>query len=448
MPAADLSGRTLTRLLVLMAGADLILFAYHLRATSIRLPYWDMFTLILRYLQYRESGDWWSYVWAPHVQHHQVWMRLLTALDAGVFGASAYPFIVFTTLAQVLTLWLLWRATTAGVPRDFGLMNGSVVVLLLMTAVAAVDCATPITGVYPQTVVFAVLALVLFDPDVGPGVSDTHVTWQRIGSLFAAVGASFGNAAALSLWPILVWLAWRAGALRLWVAVPAVIGTVFIFVYVRDLPLSAQAATTPAAAPGVHRVVEGIDYLLTYLGLPLTRAAALAAVGQVVGAALLAVAVGVAVWIGILKRTSDRPSRLAVGLILFSLATALLAAIGRLEIPEVRGVKVPVRYSVFVAPLHVGLLLAMRPILLGWWADPTRRRAIQASALALASVLLVLHVAIGRAAAVTARSMTATIQQFMNGERTPDMARVVYSDVDLAARQLAAIRAAGLYLPD
>jgi hypothetical protein len=39
---------------------DLGLFAHYLRATAIRLPFSDMYSYVLRYLQYRQDGHlWW-----------------------------------------------------------------------------------------------------------------------------------------------------------------------------------------------------------------------------------------------------------------------------------------------------------------------------------------------------------------------------------------------------
>ena len=55
--------------------------------------------------------------------------------------------------------------------------------MLVLTAVAAVDCGIPITGVYPQTVLFAVLAFVLFDPEVLPGTGGHHRSGRRIAAI-------------------------------------------------------------------------------------------------------------------------------------------------------------------------------------------------------------------------------------------------------------------------
>ena len=93
--------------LVALTVIDLGLFAHYLRATAIRLPFSDMYSYVLRYLQYRQDGHLWAFLWSPYNQHRLIWMRLLTAFDIRVLGGVAYPFMVFATACQLLTALLL-----------------------------------------------------------------------------------------------------------------------------------------------------------------------------------------------------------------------------------------------------------------------------------------------------------------------------------------------------
>ena len=45
--------------LVLIAAVYVGLFLYYIHATIIRQPYWDMYSYIVRYLQYRDEGGVW-----------------------------------------------------------------------------------------------------------------------------------------------------------------------------------------------------------------------------------------------------------------------------------------------------------------------------------------------------------------------------------------------------
>ena len=138
-----------------------------------------------------------------------------------------------------------------------------------------------------------------------------------------------------------------------------------------------------------------LDYLLTFMGLPWTRSAALATPGRAVGGLLLIVSLSIVLWRG-LRRVDGRLERLAVGLILFSLASAVLAVLGRVTVDE--QVKVPVRYAVFVAPMHVALLWLIVPWLARQWPMQTRRRLPNPGMLVCALTLLAQQVVAGQAA--------------------------------------------------
>ncbi len=441
-----------TVLLPAILAVHVALFAYYVRETMIGQPYWDMFSIITRYLQFQRDGNLWSYLWEPHVQHRQVWMRLLTAFDATVFSGVAYPFVIAAVACQLTTAWLLWRAVRKNVPGEAGVWAGCLVVMLVLTAVAAVDCALPMNGIYPQTVMFAVGAVLLFDSSdartagassgTTGGATPGTTQVRRVLAVLAAIGAAFGNAAALSLWPILLWLAWRTRAGRGWVVALAVVGTAFGAVYLRGIPVAAlDDASATSAASGVLRMA---DYLVTYMGLPWTRSAALAVVGKGIGALLLIVSVVSCVWWGVVRPATSRLDRIGLSLVALAVATAVLAVAGRSGVDA--DLRVPVRYSVFVALMHVGLLCVLGPRLLAWCRTAQARRLVYCGAVAVAVMLVAQQVVSGRAAVATTQSMRATLQRFAAGEETDDMRAVVYIDLAQARRDHNAIRAAGLYL--
>ena len=435
--------------LAAVAVVYVLLFAYYLRATIILQPYWDMYTHIVRYLQYQQDGNWWSYFWEPHVQHRHVWMRLLTAFDVEVFAGVAYPFIVVATGCQLVTAWVLYREVRAGAPRQLNLALGAFVVMLVLTSVSAVDAAIPMNGIYPQALMFSVLALVLFDGKGERAATRRYgVHARRIAALAAAMGAAFANAAALVVWPILLWASWRGRTGWVWTAAVGAIGGAFCVVYLNGLPLAplgdGPGSVSAVLAGGAERWLATSDYFVTYLGLPWTRAAALSVPGRVLGAVLLAAGVWAVVSRGLARPALARLDRLAVALILFSLGSALLAAVNRADIPA--EVLVPVRYSVFVTPIHVGLLLLAWPSVVRAWMAASRRRLVEAGMIVAAAALLVQQVAVGQVAAATTRTMRATIDRFVAGEQTDDMTSVVFINLEQARRQLNAIRGAGLYL--
>ena len=426
-----------------LTAIQLGLFLWYLKATIIRQPFWDMYSYVLHYLQYREDGGLWMYLWEAHGGHRPIWSRLLAAIDVEGFSGAAYPFIVSTTAFQLTAAWLLWRECRSGVPGQFGSALGCIVLMLVLTSVAAVDCAIPIECAYPQALTFSVLAIVLFAGGGEPDGTDRHAThWRRGAALAAAVAAPLGNAVGLVTLPILLWMAWRVRAGRWWIAAVALFGTAFVASYLAGQSI---APGTGAAGSDPPSLASRVDYLITYLGLPWTRAAALAIPGRIVGVILLLAGVWAVIRRGLLGRSAGRFEIVSVALIMFSLGTAVLAAIGRPGVSPSETVLVPVRYSVLLTPLHVGLLFIASPVLYRLWNDRARWPAVAAAMATAAGLLLVQQVGAGQAAVTITSRMRATIARFEAGYTDPGMTTVILSDLEQARRELAIIRGAGLY---
>lgn len=413
--------------------AQVALFAYYVRANLIAQPYWDMLSIVTRYLQWVRDGNLWAYLWEPHVQHRQVWMRLLTMFDATAFAGVGYPFVVVAVACQLTTAWVLWREARQGVPGEGGTRLACLTAMLVLTSVAAVDCAIPMNGIYPQTVVLVVGAILLTE-SAGQSAS------RRLLGIVVAMLAAFGSATALAVWPILLWLSWRAGAGRLWAATTVLVGGIFSAIYLRGIPGVAIDATMPWE--GLTGAWRSADYLVTYMGLPWTRAAVTATGGKVLGGALFALSCGLCLWCGIVRPVSSRLDRIALALIAFSTATAVLAAVGRSAVDV--DLRVPVRYSVLVAPLHVGLVFLVWPRLIARWGGRAHWHDPVVGAIAL--LLVAQQIVSGRAAVATTKAMRETLARFAAGEETDDMKSVVYVDLTQARRDHDAIKAAGLYL--
>lgn len=441
--AAAPHGRLIAALRAITA-IDLALFAWYLRASIIREPFWDMYSWVLHYLDYRRDGGWWAYLWAPHDVHRPVLIRLLTAFDIEVFSGVSYPFVVFATACHLATAWLLWRESRRNVHGRSGEVLGYMVLMLLLTSVAAVNCAVPLTNGYLHLLSASVLAIVLFDGEGEERAPGHSVTWRRCAAVLAAVSAPLASAAGWAIWPILLWIAWRGNAGRLWIVLVGIIGAAFAGIYGYGLTVTIGDSTTPVAGLASDLLARA-NYLVTYLGLPWTRAAVLSVPGRTVGALLLAAGIWVVVRRGLLRPPAGRLERIAVALVMFSLASALLASVGRAGVTGRDDVLVPVRYAVLVTPLHVGLLWIVWPVL-GRLLDGRRHRlAVSLTIAGTCVLLLVQQIAAGQMAAATTARMRATIDRFLAGETDAEMTSVIYIDLDQARRELEMIRQAGLY---
>jgi hypothetical protein len=427
-----------------VAALDLGLFLWYLNAAIIEQPFADMYSLVQQHLTVRDEGGWWAYLWAPHNEHRLVFLRLLLAFDISVFSGISYPFIVVTGVAYTGTAWLLWRECRKGAPGSFGWVLGCVVLMVVLTSVVAVDIAIPIFNTYVQVVVLVVVAILLFDHSEVDGTgAGQMVRWRRCLALLAGCAAPLALATGWLIWPILFWLAWRSGAGRTWLLAIAGIGAILLIVYLRGLSLTLSGASEMTL---IEQLVGRVDYLFTYMGLPWTRASALQVPGRLVGALLFSVSVGVVCWRGFSRGPSGRLERMAVAMIMFSLFTGVLAALARAGEPVVNGVLVPVRYSVMLTPLHVGLLWVVAPALSRLWVDRARARAVTVCLLSICGALVVQQIAAGQAAVANTQRIRSTIERFLDGQTDADMATVISEDLDAARRELAARRRAGVYV--
>lgn len=416
------------------AIAQFVLFAVFLDLTMILRPFSDMIFWIDAYLQARPHGDVLGYLWAPHNEHHLVIIRVLTALDTAAFRASGVPFVVAATLAAIITAFMLYvefrrDQQLTGPPRALAWLSP----MLLLNTAAAVDCSIPINSVYPLSLVFLVATLVLFGSgaEFAPGTGA-----KRAAALVTAVLASFSNAVGLVIWPAMLWLAWRGGASKRWLIGIGALGTGYGLFYVWTLP-----SIGPSRILDLEHLLKMADYLFAYLGLPLSRSPELGLVARGLGAALLAAALIAILYDAILRRPATRLHLIGIGLIIVALGAAFLAAIGRVDIEQ--EVKMPVRYSMLVAPLHIGLLALVLPFLARLATTLHRQIALLGAGTALAGMLLLLQIVSGRSAMLASSSIANTIARFEEtGVVEPGMERLFPYPV-LADRVLTELRNLG-----
>ncbi|MBS0639768.1 MAG: hypothetical protein JSS43_07845 [Proteobacteria bacterium] len=426
-------------LLLAMAVTQGALFVLVLRATLIRAPFEDMLQWLDAWRQARLSGDWAGYAFGFFQEHRLVWAKLLTALDASWFQASGWPFIATGTLALGGVALLLTREVRCGLPS-----TGPVAALawlcpmLVLTAANAVDCSVPVNTVYPLTLLFVVAACVTV---TGPAETGPLTAGRGIAALLLAACAGLGNAVGLLAWPVLLWSAWRSRAGWRWLALIAAVTAVYGALYLHGLALSAGGVAAPATVAA--RATKLVAYLLAYLGLPLSRVPALRLAGEALGAVLLAASLFAVLRFGVLRPAITRLERIAVGLILFSLGSAALAALGRSQFAA--EVELPVRYTVLVTPLHVGLLaLALRWVA-GHPAAERRGGLVLACGVALGLLLLAQQAVGMRSAIVVADAMRSKLDRFYAGQHDPDVERLVFqAGLPKAEAIVAALRRDGL----
>ena len=394
--------------------------------TAILEPYADMYDWIVRYERLRSDGDLWGYLWAPHNFHHLVWTMTIQALDLRVFGASSLLFLAVGVLSLAGTAGLLaWAAGKAAGP-GLRLLGAGVAAALSTMGCHVLDASAPINTTYLHALVFAVAAILLAE---GPGGGRPG---RRVASLACAIASALGNAAGLAVWPALIFGAWRRGQ-RVWSLGLLVGAMVFAALYAAGQPLPVSPAGSAAI---VTRLGEALSYFVNDLGLPWGRGVSQ---GWILGLAMLVAAGAAIVRQG--RRDAPWTERAATALIVFSLASAALAAIARSGAYDPR--LVPLRYSVFMIPLHVGLSIHLLPHLR---RALTRRSRLAWATVAAAAVLMVANQTdMALYAMGSADQHLRAIVDFKAGRRTAQMSTTIYPDLAKAAAVNQRLRQRGLY---
>jgi len=425
------SGQSAARRRLVFGGLGVLylaIFAVVVWRASVLEPYSDMLNWLERYFRLQADGDWAAYLLAPHNEHRLVWTLLVLAGDIRLFGGQGWLFVAVGLGALVVTAGLLAReAGRAGGPELAPAMAVLAGMTTLMSA-NALDAAVHLNTTYVHALVCAVAAILLAETSAGP-----RRTRARLAAAIAcACAAGLGNSVGLAVWPALALGAVRR---RDWMGATAVLlaGAVFTLALVRLPP--ALHPVDPVAwdlrqAPGAGLV------FLNYLALPELKAAP--GFGWLFGLIALGLSLAGLVWADGRARRSDR---VAQQLILFTLATALMAAIGRtgLAAPQ----EAPARYAVLLVPAHVGLLMLAAPRLAQ--LRPAQPALVERILIAAAVALLVQEVVMGVFAARTSEITRGAVAEFRAGGWTPRLAALVCPDRAYAQAILARAKAAGLY---
>jgi hypothetical protein len=391
--------------------------------TAILEPYSDMFDWVERYDRWRTEGGLWAFLWTPHNVHHLVWTFLILLADIRVFGAASGLFLAIGLAALVATAGLLAATAAAAAGTGFRLLAAGGAAALSVMGCHVLDANADINTTYLHALVFAVGAVLLAERRAGhPG--------RAAGALACAVAAGLGSAAGLAVWPALLVGALRERAWR-WAALVAAAGLAFGALYLVGEPRTAAAAVPPG------RWLAAGELFLTYLGLPWARG--LQGFGWLLGAAALAASLAAVKACG--RPGEPWPRRAAAGLILVSLGTAAMAAVGRGAFmpPD----QPPVRYAVFLIPMQVGLWVAVLPAIARAWT--TRRRWMEAGLVAASAFLLVHQAVMADYAIRTSDAIRQALADFGAGRRTPAMLTRVYPDLAKAQALSRRMRAEGLY---
>jgi hypothetical protein len=426
--------RPLLGLLLVGLLIDLAVFAFVVVKGFVKQPYSDMFDYLQQLFAWESHWNLFGYLSALHNGQHLVWVRALTLMDVRLFHGTSVVFAATSSLAVILSaalaMWVVWRTVPA---RAVGAAAALLCGMLIVTTINAVDCTQAINAVYPITFALAVTAILLFERGVGAPDGDI----APLAALPIAVGALFGNAVGLAVWPVLALSALRARRYGM-LTLAAVLGAVFIGLFWHD---ANSAPPGYASLGGGAHIAKMIRYFLLYCGMPWSQIGILAPLRLAIGAVVGVIGAGLVARGPRLDGRAGRIERIGLDLTLLALVTAVMAAVGRVD--ESADVVVPVRYAIFMSALHVGVvcLIAAR-LTLDW---PAARRWVTVVAGVAVVVLLGQQVAAGASALRSSVTVRGRIAAFNAGQRTPEMLQLIHRDLNFAARMTDEYRRRGLY---
>jgi hypothetical protein len=187
--------------------------------------------------------------------------------------------------------------------------------------------------------------------------------------------------------------------------------------------------TSPAdsgpSVGGSGRLHDAVLLFINYMGLPWVRAVP-AALGWLIGATVLVPAMAAVRFKG--GPRAAWSERMAVSLIVFSLGTGVMAGAARTG--QIAPNLVPMRYAVFLIPLHAGLWILALPYLRKAGLRWPRRLA---SGVCVAAAIMLLHQGVMSIYAVrTADINLQIIADFRGDKRSAAMLTTIYSNLDRA----------------
>ena len=384
-------------------------FFYFVSKSAVRVPVYDMLDWLQFYDDRIHANDWLGYLWTPNNEHRIVFTRALIAIDIRWLGGHGTAFAIFDTLLWTMSLLLAWRLVlTSSRSPTFKVFACSIVLLLLTPTYVVTTISMPGPGAFMQTPSFALFSLVMLDNET----DDARLrTFYRVCALISACLSSFGVSAGLLVWPVLIWLSWRARLSKRWIASVIVTGLIYVALYLWKMPPKEYQSPL-----NIQNLVESIDYGIRFLGLPWSHSETLAWPARVVGFIVLVVGAFVVAKSSFRYEPLKRVRRIGAALILFAILAAAAAAFGRVDIPG----PTPVRYAMFMVVAHLGLFLYALPYLTVLW-EKGHAKSLQWCAVVLAIAWLGHQVVVGDFAIREANHYNDAWSRFVAGEWTPDM---------------------------
>jgi hypothetical protein len=356
--------------LILLGGlATLAASTYLVARCHARAPVWDMWAIIDFWAQPIQSTPVW--LWTQHNEHRILLAKLVLLLDYRLFsGRDVFTVTLsFVTVAVLLGVLLWTFRVLAGMRGMLWRSAAAVAVLCLFSTAQWLNFVNGFQIAFFQVELFFALAAVALL--LASLTSDAHLRRQwmwAVASVLAGAAATYSMANGMLVWPVLIGLAalkrHRKGILLLVVVSSAVVVASYFFHYQFSSPVP-----QPGALRWLHQPIQMAIYVINYIGAPLDWGRPTLAI--VFGLIGLAAAVFV-LWRTVFSSNREPLHLLLASLLLFVLGSAVITALGRLQLGTEQALSA--RYQT----VSLLLWLSLAVLLLRWCAHRDARLLIAA----------------------------------------------------------------------
>ena len=409
-----------TLLLGSLAALQFALFLGYLPVSIIVTPYGDVLDWLNGFYNLPDQSLW-QYLWVPHNGHRLIFSKLLSVSDAKLFGGLSYPIV-----AVCLSLFLLAAAIAlSGIRHSIAntaVRNWAtaVAVLLLFPTSSYASFAYPVNSQHMLVSVFVFLACALLARSAG--VVDErklHGNFYFFLALVAGVCASLTALNGLIVWPLFLWMGWALRLGRFYNFAIAALGALVVTGFSYHYPISSE---TGAAVGGLGDLAHIAKYLTEFHGMPWVEVGPLYWLAMVLGLAVLLLSMTFSAKGILAPRTQPPITVVAIAMLIFSLATAVMIAIGRHHM----GLLPAHRYAIFLLITFVALFVLNIPRFERWMNSLRGHTIVVSVTLVMALGYLGQQVAAGQFAAQRATTFAQYEKDFLAGGRDPQVTAALY----------------------
>ncbi|MBI3774927.1 MAG: hypothetical protein HY273_05135 [Gammaproteobacteria bacterium] len=381
-------------------------------------PYGDVLDWLNGYYTLADQNLWQT-LWAPHNGHRLVFSKLLSIGDATLFGGLSYP------IAAVCMVLLLIAAATALLGIHRSVENHAqrrwataVAALLLFPTSTYASFAYPVNSQHLLVCIFVFLACVLL-ARCAAAVRPSERIFYLLLALAAGLCASLTALNGLIVWPLLMWMGWALRLGRAYGLAITLVGVLAIAGFSYDYPIASETASV---ASGLQALAHIANYLIEYHGMPWIEVGGLHWPAMVLGLAILLLSIVFSLKGLLTARTQQPIAIVATAMLTFSLATAVMIAIGRHQLELLPAH----RYAIFLLIAFVALFVLNMPRFERWMSSARGRSIVVPATLVFALGYLAQQVAVGQFAAQRAMKFAQYEKDFLAGGRDPQMTTALY----------------------